>query len=160
MPDASIEGEFPPARVSIDEFEAGWQYTPSSFEKDEFTLPSGEINRAAYATVTELQVSDNDSVFEFRLDWRDAPVKPGTSDIKDRLAYEYGKGGSNRRLHSSIHVDANGKLGSAHFSLAGTPPKGYAIVNLDSNGTVWFYNNSGRPVALWRNTGHFNLTPK
>lgn len=49
------------------------------------------------------------------------------SEIRDKLAKQYGGDNADRNLIRSNLPDGNGAVGSIVYSLEGTPPKGYAI---------------------------------
>jgi len=52
----------------------------------------------------------------------------------------------NRNLNKSIHYNY-GKIGDVHYSLEGTPPKGYAMYIRDSRFKLIYYDSIGEIIG-------------
>ncbi|GAB6099280.1 hypothetical protein JCM16358_11590 [Halanaerocella petrolearia] len=50
----------------------------------------------------------------------------------------------NRELIRRVFHDNHGKVGSIHYSLTGSPPRGYVTAIRDSRWKVIFYDSEGR----------------
>ena len=74
------------------------------------------------------------------------------SEIKEKLATNYGRGGHDRDLVKNERGDDHCEsTGSVVYSLRGSPPKGYAIA-IPELREVSFYNHRGKRFRHMTNT--------
>lgn len=94
--------------------------------------------------VEEEEWEDDEGVYH--LDLSRKRVHP--HHIRDRIAFHYGCQPDERPFHGVPVINQYAEIGSAYFSLHGSPPKGHAIYIKDP-GEVHFYNVHGRRYARW-----------
>lgn len=73
--------------------------------------------------IEETEVQDDNGVFTLNLSRFDVHAW----DIRARMAFHYGCVPADRQFHGVPVFNQYGEIGSAFFSLHGSPPKGYAI---------------------------------